>query len=177
MSETDFDKFIKRQKSQSVERAEVDWNARRDQWLKDVRELYAQVEEFLRKYVTSGDIVARHETIEVNEEKLGTYKAPSLVLRIGPQEVVLKPIGALVIGARGRVDLIGPKGRTRLVLVPKESSKIEIRIAPVKINSPPEPEPPKTEWRWKIATSPPRITFTELNPDSLMDAIMEVANA
>jgi hypothetical protein len=138
------------------------------------------VERYLNKYLSSGDIVLRYENLELSEEKFGTYDAQSLVLKIGPHEVLLKPIGAIVIGARGRVDLIGPKGSVKIVLVPKEVSKIEVRITPLPKDGhiPAKVQPqPETEWRWKIATSPPGVTFVELNQESLMDAIMEVANA
>src|ERR1022692_3730467 len=120
MSETEFDKFIKRQKLQVVEEAEVDWDAQRNQWLKDIQELYALVEWFLKKYISSGDIELRYENLEVSEEKIGSYVVQRLVLKIGPHEVIFKPIGAIVIGAKGRIDLIGPKGTIKFVLVPKE---------------------------------------------------------
>ena len=93
----------------------------------------------------------------------------------------MTPVGTLLIGAKGRVDVVGPAGRARLVLVNSEASSpptIKVRVS---IGGKPEPPavaaPPKQiKWGWKIATSPPTVRYIELTQDSLFQALMEVAN-
>ncbi len=92
----------------------------------------------------------------------------------------MKPIGTLLIGTRGRVDVIGPSGQTRFLLVNKDASRPNIRITGVVrgqqiVPRPEEPQMPVT-WTWKIATSPPRIEYIELTQESLFRALMEVSN-
>jgi hypothetical protein len=44
-----------------------------------------------------------------------------MILGIGRQEITLTPVGTLLFGSKGRVDVEGPAGRTRLVLVDQQS--------------------------------------------------------
>jgi hypothetical protein len=156
MANTDFDAFVRRQRQSAAASEKVDWNARRDEWLQSVRDLYSEVRSLLKSYIDSGDIVVTIEPIMISEENIGVYHSERLVLAIGPQQVRLNPVGTLVIGARGRLDMVGPAGSTRLVLVPdaEESAKL----------------------RWKIATSPPSVSLIDLNAQTLMQAILEVAD-
>ena len=48
--------------------------------------------------------------VELTEEALGTYTAPSLTLTVGARIVKLRPIGSTIIGADGRVDMESPNG-------------------------------------------------------------------
>ncbi|NLF24099.1 MAG: hypothetical protein GX589_00365 [Deltaproteobacteria bacterium] len=176
-SESKFDEFVNSQKQNS----RPDSVARLEQWRQDLKGLYEQVQGFLKKYVDKEQITCSFKEIEINEEYLGAYKIKSLSIQIGPKTITLTPIGAGVIGARGRVDLAGPAGKARLVLVGKEATGPntgEQRIVDCKpkdldyVASQKEPE----QWAWKFATHPPRIEYLELNAKSLYQAIMEVAN-
>lgn len=84
-----------------------------------------------------------------------------------------------MIGARGRVDMIGPKGIVRLVIVPKDSSGPKIRV---NIRKQDEPASKKDDvksildWDWKISTPPPNIRYFDLNKESFQDALMDILN-
>lgn len=174
---SEFDAFVKRQQ-QSAASAGADWSRELQDWLRYLSELYGRIEELLQDYIKSGAIAVGYREIPMNEENIGSYTARQMTLKIGPQEISLKPIGTLLIGTKGRVDVIGPSGRTRFLLVNKDASRPNIRTTRVvrdqQIVSRPE-EPPVT-WTWKIATSPPRIEYIELTQESLFRALMEVAN-
>jgi|SRR5580704_12515752 hypothetical protein len=176
----DFDAFVKRQQPTAAEPKPIDWEKRRDEWLQHLEELYEQVESFLDEYLKSGNIKREYRETMLNEEYIGTYKAREMVLKIGRQEITLTPIGTLIIGARGRVDVVGPAGKTRFVLVNSELSKPSITVT---FRFAGEPNPPAPEaiakeikWAWKIPTSPPTIRYTELTRDSLFEVLMEVTN-
>ena len=103
----------------------------------------------------------------------------SLEVHIGTIKVQFEPIGTIIFGAKGRVDMHGPHGTVKFVLVPKTASSSTIRVIVRDSSSETkeEPEPIVEEWAWKIATRSPNIKYTELEEESFLSAIMEVANA
>jgi len=177
----EFDAFVKSQQPTEPERKSIDWANERDTWLRDLNELYKTIESFLAKYISDGTITREYREIQLNEENIGSYTARRMILRIGRQEITLTPVGTLLIGARGRVDVVGPAGRTRFVLVDSKASRPQIKMS-VQIGGKPPKETPKEtllkeiKWAWKIATSPPTIQYIELTQDSVFQALMEVAN-
>ena len=103
-----------------------------------------------------------------------------MILKIGRQEITLTPVGTLLLGTTGRVDVEGPAGRTRFLLVNSQASRPTFKVT-VSVGAKPEPPaaeaaPKKIRWAWKIATSAPTIRYIELTPESLFQALMEVAN-
>jgi len=178
MSNNSFDEFIEKQSSSGQE-IEIDWSKKLNEWEKYLSNFYGLVEDFLKPYVESGKLKIQKSDIELQEEYIGAYTAQELLIRIGKNDILLKPIGTNLIAAKGRVDMIGPKGQVKFLLVPKESSgpKIGIRILVEGESSAPEDKPAiVTEWAWKIATPPPRISYVELEPESFQSALMEVVN-
>jgi hypothetical protein len=177
---TDFGAFVKRQQIASAEASRVDWAKERDEWLRHLEELYDRTESFLAEYIKDGEIQLSYRDIELNEENIGSYRARQMILKIGRQEITMTPVGTLLIGAKGRVEVVGPAGRTRLVLVNREASRPAIKVT-VSIGGKPETPavgaaPKNIKWAWKIATSPPAIRYIDLTQESLFQALMEVAN-
>jgi hypothetical protein len=176
---SEFDAFVKRQQ-QSAASTEADWSRELKDWLRHLSELYGRIEELLQDYIKSGTIAVSYREIPMNEENIGSYTARQMTLKIGPQEISLKPVGTLLIGTKGRVDVAGPSGRTRFLLVNKDASRPNIRITAAVRDQRivPQPEEPQRPimWTWKIATSPPGIEYIELTQESLFRALMEVAN-
>ena len=174
----EFGAFVKREQT-AIAEEQVDWAKERQEWLGRLKELYERIESFLKGYIQAGEIKASYRDIELNEENIGSYSAAQMILKIGRQEITMTPVGTLLIGAKGRVEVVGPAGRTRLVLVNSESSgptiKVSVHIG--KTEAPPsETAPKETKWAWKIATSPPIIRYIDLTQESLFQALMEVAN-
>jgi hypothetical protein len=162
---SEFDAFVKRQQ-QSAADSKVDWSLELKDWLLHLNELYEKLEVLLRDYIEASEISTRYRETPMNEENVGAYLAREMTLKIGPQEIILKPVGMRLIGSKGRVDVVGPSGRTRFVLVSKDASRPDIRLSAL-VGS---------EWTWKIATSPPTVKYVELTQESLFHALMEVVN-
>ena len=176
---SEFDAFVKRQQ-QSAASTGADRPFELEDWLRYLGELYGKIEALLDDYIASGAIAASYREIPMNEESIGSYTARQMTLKIGRQEISLRPIGTLLIGTKGRVDVVGPSGRTRFLLVNDEASRPNIRMATggrgqQNVSRPVDPPRPIT-WTWKIATSPPRVEYIELTQESLFRALMEVAN-
>lgn len=177
---TEFGAFVKRQHASVAETERADWAKERNDWLRHLTELYNRTELFLADYIKTGEIKLHYRDIEINEENIGSYSARQMILKIGPQEIVMTPIGTLLIGAKGRVDVVGPAGRARLVLVDSKTSGPTIKVSVSAGGNSELPaakaEPNEIKWEWKIATSPPTIRYIELTQESLFQALIEVAN-
>jgi hypothetical protein len=179
MSTADFDAFVRREQAAAAG-SKLHWKKDRDEWLEYLKNLYETTESFLAEYIKKGDITVDYREIDLNEENIGAYKARQMILRVGRQEITMTPVGTLLIGTKGRVDVVGRAGRTRLVLVDSKSSgpkvKVNISIVGASGHPPPKPVPREINWVWKIATSPPTVRYIELTRESLLQALMEVAN-
>jgi len=175
----DFGEFVKRQQAGSAEAERTDWAAERDEWLGRLKELYDQTESFLTDYIKSAEIKINYRDIELNEENIGSYTTRQMVLKIGRQEITMTPIGTLFLYTKGRVDVVGPAGRTHLLLVDREASGPPRKVT-ISIGKPESPAaqgaPKRIKWAWKIATRPPSIQYIELTQQSFFQALMEVAN-
>ena len=177
MTEMSFDDFVNQQIAK--EEPSIDWTQIRDDWIKHLDEFYRQLAEgFLQKYIEQGKVHITWITKQINEEHIGSYDVKSLEVQIGTIKVRFDPIGTLVLGVKGRVDMHGPHGTVKFVLVPKTDSSPKIRvIQKVSGEVKEEPEPIIEELAWKILTPPPNIKYIELEEESFLSTIMEVANA
>jgi len=181
MDNKTFDEFVNRQQAKTTETFPVNWETQRDEWLMHLDSLYSKIESLLAKYVSSGQIQFGYQNIELNEEYIGSYIAKRMTLRIGRQEVTFVPVGTLLIGSKGRVDVIGPAGRAEMLLVdstasgPRSLIHVTVEIGG-KLPVPPSEPEREIEWEWRIVTRPPERRFIEITQQSLFQLIMEVAN-
>ncbi len=165
----EFDEFVKRQQEPTPGVAALDWDNERKEWLDYLDRLYKKIESLLDKYISSGQIQLEYRPIKLNEENIGQYVTKQMVLKIGPRSVVLEPIGTLLIGSKGRVDIIGPTGKAQFLLVdskvsgPRSLIHVTVGVGR-KIPAPPPPTESsrKIKWEWKIVTRPPERRFIEI---------------
>ena len=180
MKNAAFDEFVKSQQADA--HSDVNWNALRDEWLRRLDELYSQIRKFLKEYTDAGEIQLKTSPISLIEENIGPYTAKQLTLKIGRKQVRFQPIGTLLIGSRGRVDVIGAGiTEARLVLINKKFTRASdmIRVSinfAGKLPTPPKKDPTNIDQVWKIVTRPPERRLIELTQETLFDMIMEVAN-
>ncbi len=173
-----FDNFVNEQTNLAKEE-KFDKEKELEQWLKYVDTFYKSIEHFLDSYIKEKKVTIEYKKQPMHEEFSGPYEIDALTVIIGPNRIQFKPIGTMLIGAKGRIDMTGPRGTVRFVLVNKESSapKISVRVWVHGQDHPPEEQPTTVvEWAWKISTPPPRIKYTEFEAESFFTAMMEVAN-
>jgi len=163
--------------SKKKEANKIDWNKRKNEWLIHLNSLYSDIVLWLEDYQGNGDILFNYEPIELNEEHIGIYECKRMKVRITSEEILLEPVGTLLIGAKGRVDVKGKNGTVKLVLVPEKSAGPKIKVI-ISAKEQKEKNQKKKEGDenliWKIATPPPVITYTDLDGDSFSDALLEV---
>ncbi|MDH4412294.1 MAG: hypothetical protein QE484_03240 [Rhizobium sp.] len=180
MSVSAFDDFVERQQATPDESDAFDGTRERDEWLVHLSELYALIDDFLRPYVEKGSIAIDYDDISLTEEGIGQYDVKRMVMQIGRQRVTFTPVGTMLIGTKGRVDVEGTAGRARLILTDRQARKPRIAVTVQRgtgsASASGEPTP-AVDWTWKIATMPPQIEYIDLTRDSLFEMVMEVANA
>lgn len=181
---TDFDTFVNSQQPVAEpESVTIDWDKQRDEWLGYLDSLYKDIEQFLKPYIDTQRIIYQYQDIELNEDNIGSYNARRLILKIGRQEVTFTPVGTLLIGSKGRVDVLGSAGRARLILTDRDAvgARSLIRVTVHVGNNPPPTQSPQSapiniDWVWKIVTSPPSYDFIDLTQETLFNMILEVTN-
>jgi len=179
MGKKDLEAFIAAKKKKSEKVKEINWTKKRDDWLVKLNNLYADIESWLNDL--EKDVVSiNYVNKEINEEYIGIYTAKRMILRIADEQVVLDPVGTLLIGAAGRVDMTGKNGQVKLVLVPASATGVRIKVQTITGGESKEDIKKskesigKEEIVWKIATPPPSIRYIELDSDSFSDALLEV---
>jgi hypothetical protein len=182
MARTDFDKFVQRKKAEEEIVSAFDPKQQLNEWFQYLDALYDKAREFLSSYIQGGTARIEFREIDLNEEFSGPYTVRQLFIHIGSSTITLRPIGTMLIGSKGRVDVHGPRGTVRLVLINKDVTHAR-QLIRVRISVPGDPPPPpeaksdQIEWVWKIATPPPEMSFTDLNENSFFDMILSVADA
>lgn len=125
MSSLSFDEQIRRHiKSQTMRNSEqdVDWAERLKWWVDRVNELLSSMEQWLAPLIADGTIRVSHDRMQINEDMLGHYELPVLNLNFGESFLCIKPVGSVIIGAFGRIDVEGPTGRAMLILTTDEEA-------------------------------------------------------
>ena len=91
---------------QTSEKHEVDWSKRKKDWIASVNELNTLVQEWFSDYKTEGLVNFKLIEKQNSEEYIGTYKVNVLHLCFAnDREVIIEPMGTLVMGAWGRFDI------------------------------------------------------------------------
>ncbi len=91
---------------QQQERAEgSSLEKRKEEWLESLAELFSSIKVWLAEPVSQNLIEIAEDDVEIDEYKVGLYKAPSLILRAGHDVVFVEPVGTIIMGANGRVDV------------------------------------------------------------------------
>lgn len=175
-----FDEFVKQRTEQARQFAEtLNPKERLATWKRELDSLYQKMEEYLKGYTDSG-LRTERRPVQLTENGLGSYDAQALAILIGDDEVIAEPVAALLIGCSGRVDLSGPYGILRIVLLEKSGPEGKVTISGAGSHK-------ETSTRsllrgeidsrgWYFVTRPPDAVATPLNADSFRDAIMAVSD-
>jgi hypothetical protein len=111
------DLFQKKQK-QLETGAGIDWDSRRNEYLAAVEDLYKRIESMLAEPIGQKSLTLHRRSKQLTENYIGTYSADDLILVIGGEQVRFSPRGRNIVGAAGRVDVIGERGEATLIVQP-----------------------------------------------------------
>ena len=178
MSKKDFEEFLNKHATKTPEK-EIDWEARKKEWLGYIDQFYKSVKEWLKPYKADGKVSYEFKPLMLTEENIGTYEVDAMHVNFAGQKITLEPIGTLLIGTKGRIDLEGARGRVQFILADKDSKGMKVNVS-VSIGGQPEEKPEERkipDWTWKIVLREPRkISYADFNEDNFFDALMEIVN-
>ncbi len=177
-----FSEFVSKH-SDTVESVKFDPEKEISEWRDYLDQLYRTIEGFVSPYGSDGAVQFVRAPISIMEEALGTYQVNSAKLLVGNAKYIFNPIGTMLIGSKGRVDLIGPSGRAMLALVRGDSPRISVKVTiddgskQVVTDSESRDEAlAKLEpWEWKIVSNRPPYKYTELSVDKFLNLLMGLA--
>lgn len=125
------------------------WDKKKDHWVTAVNDFYEDVKRILDSSINEGAVSVSYDINTISEEYIGAYEIRKMKLQIGNQIVELSPKGCNIIGASGRIDLIGELGQKTIVLQP--------------------------DARWAIvATRTPTLKVVPFGESSLLEALEEI---
>jgi hypothetical protein len=101
-----FEEFLKKK---NKDEKPIDWALRRKEWLNSIDEFYQNVNNWLTPFIKGSLLNIEKNDMPIYEQYIGHYYVPQLDIRIGNEIVSLTPKGTMIAGARGRIDLRGPK--------------------------------------------------------------------
>ena len=123
------DEFLKKLSADKVESVQEALGRQKNDWVEDLRGLFARIREWLGPGVLNGTLAIDDREVEIAEEDLGPYRVPAMTIRVRtghPRKVDVEPKGMQVVGvvgiggrrllgALGRVDITS--GPARVILL------------------------------------------------------------
>lgn len=186
MNKTDFEKFLKNSAVAKKEEVPIDWDGQRQEWLNFIDVFYSNIEEWLDDYKKQNLVEYVYTNKNITEDYIGSYDAKKMDLILVGNRLTFEPIGTLLIGAKGRIDLMGPKGTAKFLLVDKLSKGVTFRFTATvieedgsekTIDSEKGIQKKEPEWTWKILErNTPRVSYVEFTPENFFQTLMELVN-
>lgn len=96
--------FLK-EKQEEEKHQDVEWNKVKKDWLATLDTFFTQIKEWLDEARKNKLLEVYDRGVAVSEEHLGNYKAPALEIKTKARAVHIEPVGRLIVGAHGRVDM------------------------------------------------------------------------
>jgi hypothetical protein len=108
--------LVQKKQKESAASTGIDWDDRRDKYLAAVQDLYHQIETMLAEPIRQNTVVVQRRPKQLTENYIGTYSVDDLILIIGNEQVRFSPRGRNIVGAAGRVDVVGERGEATLII-------------------------------------------------------------
>jgi hypothetical protein len=183
MSTSEFDAFVQKQQADSENIADFDPKKQLQEWYDYLDLLYKKIASFMERYVNSNAASIAYDDITLAEDFSGSYSIRQMLLKIGRSTIIFTPVGTMLIGSKGRVDVQGPRGGARLILINKTVNHAR-QLVNIRVSRPGDPplalptadDVRSIQWEWKIITPPPEMGFIELTEEAFFNMILTVAN-
>jgi hypothetical protein len=113
----DFINLVKRHAEQKRKEAlpEVT-EGRRKWWVKEVQTLFDRVEGWLEPVITEELVKFERKDLPIDEDMLGPYTVQQATITLDNEVLEMIPLGTVIFGSFGRIDVKGPNGEVMLIL-------------------------------------------------------------
>jgi len=176
MSKQDFENVLLKYEKVKKE-SDIDWAKKKQEWLHFVQQFYDEIEQWLKPYVDQNQLKYDYHEISVTEEYIETYTVKAMNIYFAGQQVKVEPIGTLVFGTKGRIDMEGARGIIQFLLVAQDSKGMIVNIS-IDDESKTDNQGQKDfDWSWKIVLKEQRrIAYEAFNEENFFSALMEIIN-
>jgi hypothetical protein len=178
MSKKKFEDLLDKHKTESEEK-KIDWEKEKSKWIHFISQFYSTVESWFEPYKSAGKLSYEYQKIIISEDHIGNYETNVMIVDFAGQKLTMEPIGTLLIGTKGRIDMEGTRGRVQFILTDKENKGMKVSVSTFTNGEPPKKQKEKKEidWIWKIVLKEARrVSFEEFNEDNFFSALMEIVN-
>ncbi|WP_336238360.1 hypothetical protein [Enterobacter chuandaensis] len=156
------------------------------EYIELVERLYKLTTDSIAELINEGLIQVQREKTRIYEESVGEYEIDSLFLSINSKKIKFIPAGTMLIGSKGRVDVFGPFGSEKFMLIrkgvknPRDLINVTVSIGSSKENKEEKERPQRLtvdDWEWKTLPSDNRwVKFDDVTSDTITDLIMRMIN-
>ncbi len=145
---------------------------------KKVKELYSLIDDnWLKTYIDNNEIKTSYRNIQITEELLGSYDIQEKLIEIGKHIFILRPIGTILIGTPGRVDLLYQSKQIMFILIGKNIKSIRTQIKIKKEDKNIKKEIKEDEQLvWKYTQRGGTMTYHDLSAESFQKILMDLIN-
>jgi|GEM_PF-1984243 len=155
------------------------WEKDKKNWLKNLKDLFETINNWLKPLSNKQLINLKKEIITITEPYIGEYETEQIIITLRNSIILIKPIGTLIVGAYGRVDIIGHKKDIKILYVPEDSKNMKsvyTQLINSKNLTETEAESLKNKLNltWKIATNPPNVQYLPFDENSFSDLILDL---
>jgi len=172
MSKKDFEEMLNQHETV---KSDIDWEKKKQEWLNFIQQFYDEVGQWLKPYADQKKLEYDYHNLSLTEEYIGTYTAKTMIINFAGQQVKLEPIGTLLFGTKGRIDMEGARGRVQFLLVDRDKVSVSISIKGETETENQERKEP--DWAWKIVLKEQRrIAYDDFNEENFFNALMEIIN-
>jgi len=162
---TSFDTFVREQVEKAKPNAALDVEGTVNRYRQRVEEFYTFVtSDWLKKNIDAGEIVIERKPVTISEELLGSYQVDGMNIVIGGIVVRLRPVGTILIGTHGRIDICYQSRRSMFVLTGKN------------ITSPRSRQKTPGEEVWKYVDRSGVMNYVGLDADRFQQIILDLIN-
>lgn len=115
-----FKEFLEDRKKKKAVNSEtkINWEERKTKWLNSVTNLYSTIDNIIiNNLESSGYVVIKEkQPARISEEYIGSYSIDNYLIKADTIQINFFPIGTIIIGSYGRVDMVLHRETIKLVL-------------------------------------------------------------
>jgi len=177
-----FSEFVSEQQKMAQQKA-AKRNSEITFFQEQVKLFYQLVEtEWLKQFIDEGTIRVSHKGIKIQEEALGAYDVDVVTILLGDCQLQLRPVGTILVGARGRIDLVYRDKVAKFVLIHDNITSPNQLIHITEGNKPMNQTPNANPYAWKVVEYKNNLSgvltpiFSTLDSAKFLDVIMYLVN-